>query len=280
MIRTRAGLGAGLALAALACTGTSSPLPPGATLGAYTDVDKPESYGPATLYAYMDGGAEVFREYGVTTAWVRRYASGSTALVVERFEMTDARAAAALWSYVRRPGTEIDVLPGCRGSATSSEAQLARGPVYLVCRNEDPLAADGAPVRDLCARLAARLAGPCSDASLFAALPTEGRRAGSETAIVGPLGLNVRPWLAALAPAGLERAWLATYALAGGSAEAAVIEYATADQARQSAEPVRASTRADLSVVVRDRRVALVARGNASAAEGEALAARLLAAAR
>ena len=62
-------------LAVAGCTGKQGPLPNGSVLGGgYTDVGDAESYTGATLYAYMDGGADTFLEYGFSHLAVRRYA--------------------------------------------------------------------------------------------------------------------------------------------------------------------------------------------------------------
>jgi hypothetical protein len=221
-------------LAAGACGRDAGPLPAGAALGGYTDSGQPESYTQATLYGYMDGGAETFREYGISRAWIRRYVRGGHELLAELYAMKDADAASGLFSAMRRAGTEAELGAGCRGSVTESEAKLAKGGYYLVCRNEDPMARDAASVRDLCARVAARLSGECGVGLLFAGLPKEGRAPGTEVAVVGPLGFNQRPWLAALGTEGFRRGWLARYALASGSAEAFLAEYASPSAARQA----------------------------------------------
>jgi hypothetical protein len=149
-----------LFLGLLGCgSGNPGALPAGPDLGPYSDLDQPENYTGATLYAYMNGGAEVILQKGFSRLTVRRYARGTDELIAELFEMKDSRAAALLYGGMRRPEAEAELIPGCVGSITPAEVLLAKGRYFLLCRNEDPMAVDGAAVRDLASRIAARLPG-------------------------------------------------------------------------------------------------------------------------
>jgi hypothetical protein len=245
-------------LALAACTGKHGPLPDGAALGGYRDVGEAESYTGATLYAYMDGGADTFLEYGFSRLAVHRYARGSTEVVVELYTLRDAAASAALYSSMRRPGSEADIAPGCRASFGDTEVRVSRGSRCLVCRDEDPLAKGHDTVRDLCARLVSRLDGDCGVGTLFAGLLAEGRVAGTEVALAGPLGLNQRAWLAPLGREGFERGSLATYTLAGGRAEILLANYASAEAARTALEPLIKDPRPGTTGLTRERRLVLV----------------------
>jgi hypothetical protein len=262
-------------LALAACTGKHGPLPDGAALGGYRDVGEAESYTGATLYAYMDGGADTFLEYGFSRLAVRRYARGSTEVVVELYTLRDAAAAAALYSSMRRPGSEADIAPGCRASLGDAEVRVSRGSHCLVCRDEDPLAKGHDAVRDLCARLASRLEGDCGVGTLFASLPAEGRVVGSEVALAGPLGLNQRAWLAPLGREGFERGALATYTVAGGRAEALLADYVSAEAARAALGPLIKDPRPGTTGLTRQRRLILVRSEDVTPETLTALATRL-----
>ncbi len=259
--RVRGSFGALAALAALVGVGCArgehAPLPAGATLGGYATAAGAESYNAASLYGYMDGGADAFLEYGVSQLWVRRYTRASTQLVVELYAMKNAPAAAALYSSMRRPDREGDVIAGCRGHLDSAEVRVARGDHYLVCRDENPLARETETVRDLCARLLARLRGDCGVGSLFAGLPSDGRVAGSEVALAGRLGLNQRAWLTPLGREGFERGSLASYTFPGSQAEVLFADYVTADAAREALAPLGRSPRPGTTGLTRERRLVL-----------------------
>jgi hypothetical protein len=143
----------------LGLPGCGSPpaLPAGADLGLFSDVDRPENYTGAALYTYMNGGAEVFLQKGFSRLTVRRYARGAEELIAELYEMRDSQAAAQMYGQMRRPESEMEILPDLRGSVAQAEVILAKGRYFLVCRNEDPMATDGAAVRELALRIAERL---------------------------------------------------------------------------------------------------------------------------
>jgi hypothetical protein len=245
-------------LALLGCRGDRGPLPPGPALGGYTSPAAAETYAGDTLYAYMDGGADTFLEYGFSSLAVRRYAHGSTEVVVELFTMKDPAAAAALYSSMRRLGSETEIASACIGSAGDSEVRVARGGRYLVCRNENPMAHDDGTVRDLCARLVARFEGECGVGARFAGLPAEGRVAGSEVVLAGPLGLNQRPWLVSLGREGFKRGVLASYTVPQGRAEVLLADYASPESARHALEPLSRSPRRGTEGITNGQRLVLV----------------------
>jgi hypothetical protein len=271
----RAALTAALALlAATGCRRDRGPLPKGSALGGYQDGGAPESYTGATLYLYMDGGADAFLEYGFSSLAVRRYARGSTEVVVELYTMHDPAAAAGLYSSMRRPGSEAEIAPGCTGSIGDSEVRVARGGRYLVCRDENPMAKDDGTVRDLCRRLALRLEGECGVGARFAGLPAEGRVPGSEVALAGPLGLNQRAWLTALGREGFKRGVLAAYTIAGGRAEVLLADYLSAESARHALEPLRSSPRSAAQATAQGPRLVVVSGEGASPETLRAFASR------
>ena len=257
------------------CAGKRGPLPDGPVLGGYTDVGEAESYTGATLYAYMDGGADTFLEYGFSHLAVRRYGRGSTQVVVELYTLRDAASAAALYSSMRRPGSEAEIAPGCRASLGDAEVRVSRGSRCLVCRDEDPLAKAHDAVRDLCARIVSRLYGDCGVGTLFASLPVDGRVAGTEVALAGPLGLNQRAWLAPLGRDGFEHGSLATYDVAAGRAEVLLADYASAQAARTALEPLIKNPRPGTAGLTRRRRLVLVRSEGGTPETLTALAARL-----
>jgi hypothetical protein len=130
-------------------------------------------------------------------------------------------------------------------------------------------------VRDLCARLASRLDGDCGVGALFASLPAEGRVAGTEVALAGPLGLNQRAWLAPLGREGFERGSLATYTVAGGQAEVLLGDYASAEAARTALDPLTKGPRPGTAGLTRERRLVLVLSEGATPETLTALATRL-----
>ena len=151
-----------LALALWACGHGAGPLPSGADLGGFADIDQPESYTGATLYTYMDGGADFYVRQGFSALYVRRYGRGNERFIVELFEMKNASAASGVYQSSRRVNAEKEFASGCLASVTPTEIQAATSRYYLVGRNEDPLARQSNALIELSRNVLNRLPGPCA----------------------------------------------------------------------------------------------------------------------
>ncbi len=244
-----------LALFPAACSSSPGPLDQELT-GGYIDTEESENYNRGSLYTYMDGGADLYLEYGFSRLSVRRYARGRDRYLVELYEMKGPESAFALYSYNRRSGTESELVPSCVAGITDAEVQLARGSYYLVCRNEDPMARNRVRLIELARQFAGRLTGDCGAGDLFVRLPAERRVTGSEIALWGPISLNVRPWLVSLGKDGFSRGWLATYEFPVGQVETLLAEYGSPKAAEQAVAEFRKSTEAGVDA---DRREEVVA---------------------
>jgi len=150
-----------LALALCACH-RSGPLTSGASLGGFSDIDQPESYTRATLYTYMDGGADFYVNQGFSRLYVRHYAQGNDRFIEELFEMKDAPAASRIYLSTRRPHEEKELAGGCLASITPTEIQVAKGRYYLDGRNEDPLATRNDALIELTRNVLMALPGQCA----------------------------------------------------------------------------------------------------------------------
>ena len=159
----------------------------------------------------MDGGADTFLEYGFSSLAVRRYARGSTQVVVELYAMRDAG---------RRGGSlQLDAAPGQRDrdrARLHRQHRRQRGPrcprrsLSRLPRREPDGEGRRSRARPLyAARRAARRR--VRRGARFAGLPAEGRCPAPRSPLAGPLGLNQRAWLTALGREGFRRGVLAAY---------------------------------------------------------------------
>jgi len=153
-----------LVLGLWACRG-AGPLPSGAALGGLADIDQPESYTGATLYTYIDGGADLYLKQGFSELYVRRYGRGNERFIVELYEMKDASAASRIYQSSRRLNEEKELASGCLASVTPAEILAAKGRYYLVARNEDPLASQSDALIELGRNVLNRLSGSCAFAA-------------------------------------------------------------------------------------------------------------------
>jgi hypothetical protein len=101
-------------------------LPPDGFLGTWKKVDAAKRFAEADLYGYIDGGAELFLEYGFEQLTVQKYRSGADEFTVEAYRMTDSPAAAGI--YLMKAGKESPAT-GFTERHTANRYQL------MFCRN-------------------------------------------------------------------------------------------------------------------------------------------------
>ncbi len=101
-------------------------LPPDGGVAGWKKVDAPKRFTQADLYGYIDGGAELFLEYGFEQLTVQKYRNGADDVTVEAYRMTDPAAAGGI--YLMKAGKETPA-PGFRERHTANRYQL------LFCRN-------------------------------------------------------------------------------------------------------------------------------------------------
>jgi len=103
-------------------------------------IEKPDLYNDKQLFGYIDGGAELYLEYGfkLVTAW--RCQKKQQEFVVDVYEMVSPAAAFGIWSISRR--TCAGTLPGSTWSCvTPNQILYARGTflvnITLYDKNDD-----------------------------------------------------------------------------------------------------------------------------------------------
>jgi len=140
------------------------------------------------LFNQIDGGAELFLEFGFARLRVQAYARGKSELTVNAYEMESA--ASALGVYLMKMGQEAP-FAGIAARNSSEEVQLTilKGRYFVQVDNLGEVAA--ARVETI-ALANAFLAGVAEEAAQtpLDALSAEGRAPGSERLIRGPYGLQ------------------------------------------------------------------------------------------
>lgn len=142
----------------------------------------------ADLYGYIDGGAELFLEFGFETLTLQRYQHGSDEIAVEIYRMIDLPA--GLGIYLMKGGKDVHTrdLP-YRHIADRYQLMLQQGR-YLLLVNR--LKGEG-DLSEALARFAARVAGHLpaeAPRPLLRALPEKGMVPDSARLIRGPYALG------------------------------------------------------------------------------------------
>lgn len=210
-------------------------LPPDGFLGGWKQSDPPKRFAEADLYGYIDGGAELFLEFGFEQLTVQKYRKGADEITVEAYRMTDVPAATGI--YLMKAGKETPAA-GFRERHTANKYQLmfCRSRYFVIVNNlsgRDTLA----PVQvNFASYIAARLPAPSPVAELQL-LPHDGLVPGSARLVRGAYGLQAVYTLGEGDILLLERKRIAVsgdYKSASGSYTLIVADYPDAAQAKRA----------------------------------------------
>ena len=163
-------------------------LPPSGFVRGWETNGPPRVFIERDLFNHIDGGAELFLEFGFSRLLVQSYVAEKSELVLELYEMTEP--AAALGIYLMNAGRESP-WPEIPARNSSEDAQIIaiKGRYFLKVDNFE-----GGPVlRPEMIALTRTVLAKIPDLPLenpFSALPDSGRVSGSERLIRGPVGLQ------------------------------------------------------------------------------------------
>jgi hypothetical protein len=206
------------------------------------------------LFNHIDGGAELFLEFGFARLLVQAYGNGSSELTAAVYEMESATS--ALGIYLMKMGQETP-FPEISVRNSSEDAQLTvlKGRYFIQIDNfGDKPAPRGAAVA-----LANAVLAKIPDEKplpILEALPADGRIAGSERLIRGPYGLQ--PYFTfgegdVLSLGGKIYAALAEYAAVDGSKyNRLLIRYPDVTAAATALEYLRANLDSYLKITASD----------------------------
>jgi hypothetical protein len=147
----------------------------------------PLVYQGTELYAFMDGGAEIYLEYGFERLESQSYERGAHEVTVELYRMRDD--AYGLFTFLR-PAQ-------CEKPAVSDAACLAgyyllfaKGPYLCAVTAQSAFPGSREALLAVAAPIAGQLEGASKPPQILNLLPTDGRLEASEKQIRGPIGLR------------------------------------------------------------------------------------------
>jgi len=140
------------------------------------------------LFNHINGGAELFLEFGFDILWVQSYSSGRSELTAEVYLMDGP--ASALGLYLQKSGKETPFaeIPA-RNSSEDAQAVILKGRYFLQIDNFGDAPASRKEMGALASAILARIPDEKAETALRL-LPPEGRVAGSERLIRGPVALQ------------------------------------------------------------------------------------------
>jgi hypothetical protein len=177
-------------------------------LAGWTAAGAPQVFIGDDLFRYINGGAELYHEYGFVQVEVRDYRKGEDRIAVEVYTMSGA--AYGIFSLTR-PGSGTPVDLGNAGRLGEYYLSFWSGPCLVVVTAQTGFSPARPAVLSVGEALAARFPPRGREPDLVARLPAAHRRPGSETFVTGPLALRRTAPQAARFFTGFDRAASAQY---------------------------------------------------------------------
>jgi hypothetical protein len=167
----------------------SAYLPAGEAAGWARD-GAPEEYEGEALYAYINGGAEIYHEYGFRRVVLQDYESpAGGAVSLEIFEMGTPEAAYGMFSF-KRSGKGRTVPIGNGSELESYYLNFWKGRYLITLTGFDEEAATVEGLLAIGKAADARIRDSGAEPGLVKVLPAQGLKPGSVKYIRGLLGLN------------------------------------------------------------------------------------------
>ncbi len=149
---------------------------------------KPRTFISQDLFNHIDGGAELFLEFGFARLQVQAYGDGTSELAAAVYEMESATS--ALGVYLMKMGRETPFAEvAARNSSETAQLNIVKGRYFVQIDNFDEKPAPRAAAVALANAVLALLPDE-KPAPVLDRLPAEERVPGSERLIRGPYGLQ------------------------------------------------------------------------------------------
>lgn len=183
-----AALSAALAVIAPAAPAAEVVLPADGFSPGWARSEAPRTFGGTRLFDHIDGGAELYLEFGFETLVLQRYMKGENELVLEVYEMSGPESALGL--YLMKCGRETPLagIPA-RNSSEPAQFTMLKGR-YFIHVNNPSAGEDLVPAMTALAARALEALPEERPADLLAMLPAEGLVPGSAILFRGPVGLQ------------------------------------------------------------------------------------------
>jgi len=150
----------------------------------------PQEFEGEDLYTYIDGGAEIYREYGFRRVVVQDYENpGGKSVSLEIFEMETPAAAFGMFTFKRSGGGEPLVL-GAGAELEAYYMNFWKGRFLVTLTGFDEAAETVEGLKAIGRSVDSGLPEGGEAPGLVSALPAEGLRPGSVKYLKGLLGLN------------------------------------------------------------------------------------------
>lgn len=153
-----------------------------------------KTYRGENLYEYINGGAEIFYEYGFIQLAAQTYRLDDRSITVEIYEMEHPKAAFGIYSVQRNP--EMPPLEvGDAGTGSETMVSFCRERFYVLIASGVPDNGAGKAMVRMARAVSRRIGKSSNPPVLIQVLPEPFLISGSEGYVAGLLGLNTRLYL-------------------------------------------------------------------------------------
>ena len=147
-----------------------------------------QSYIKNDLYGYINGGAELFYEFGFERLALQAYRHQNSEVVLEIYRMESSES--ALGIYLMKRGEESpDSLVAARNSSVPQQIMAVKGNYYIIVNNLSGESDNYNAMRRLVNEVVREIP-EAGDSTILSALPAAGRVPNSEMIVRGPYALQ------------------------------------------------------------------------------------------
>ena len=169
--------------------GFASEITPPSDFGQGWSVDKPaRQFSGKNLYGYINGGAELYLEFGFKKLIIQKYTNGDKKLELELYQMINPDA--ALGIYLMKAGEEISIDDiAARNTANSYQILITKGEYFIQINNFSGDKNNQQAMISLSQKVLKQIY-TSERQNLFSNLPEEKMIPGTQLLFCGPYGLQ------------------------------------------------------------------------------------------
>jgi len=149
-----------------------------------------QAYAGDDLFTYINGGAEIYHEFGFEEVVVQDYRTDQGGTIsLEIYRMTDPESAFGIFTFKRSPDGQALDYPGAEAQLEDYYLNLWKGPYLVTLTGFDEEGTTIQGLRDLARALAFRIPETGQAPNLVSLLPEKDQKLGSVKYFKGPLAL-------------------------------------------------------------------------------------------
>jgi hypothetical protein len=219
-------------------------LPPGSKMSTWQKNGPASLYKQNQLFEYINGGADIYLEYGFVQVITQEYIHNDESLVVEVYEMQDPIAAFGIYS-INRDSNAPALKVGDEGWQFEYQTTFWQDRFYVVIMGYKADQIMQGVTADFAAKISKKIYLHAKPPEIISLLPQTGLQARSTCYLKGLLSLNTRFYFSqqnilSLGETGVE-AVCGSYQITGGEGQMMVVRYPTPAEAASGEKQLAAA---------------------------------------